>query len=267
MISTRIAIAAAVATQLIATIVPANATAPAATGTGTAIVRVETIPELPSGTFRFTGVPTGVIDFSNPNRTTLTAPALAAGEHTSVLAEVAPAVSAGGYRLTDIRCDDPASASRSSGDPQNGKAMFRVEDGETVTCVFVYSAATCICPKEGRWNVTNHAGSMVCTGVVSLTTPLTPSTGSGKLETRDGCSTIIATGLSEDEATITMRATDDCRYKGSVGGSQDGIPMTIEFAWEVHDSERVSGDLRSTVSQQGMTCNMSRTYELVFGGP
>jgi hypothetical protein len=63
-----------------------------------------------------------------------------------------------------------------------------------------------------------------------------------------------------------MRLTPDCGYRGTVGGSQDGIPMTIEFVWQVRDEKRISGSLSSSVSQQGMTCNMSRTYELAYGG-
>ena len=69
----------------------------------------------------------------------------------------------------------------------------------------------------------------------------------------------------EIEASIEMHRVPDCGYKGSVGGSRDGIPMTIEFTWEVHTSERITGDLQSTFSKDGMTCEMSRDYELTFG--
>jgi hypothetical protein len=266
MISTRISLAVALAMQVIVIDASAEGTPSAGTASGRAIVRVETIPDLGSSTLRFAGVPAGEVVLSSQDRRSLTAGALAAGEHSTTLTELDPALVANGYRLMDIRCDDLASAARSSGDLQNRKATFRIEDGETVTCVFVLSAQTCVCPKEGKWSVTNHPGSMVCTGVVSMTTPLKPSTGSGTLKVLDGCSKIIASGLSEKEATIEMRAADGCGYQGSVGGAQDGIPMTIEFTWDVHDSERISGNLRSTVSQQGMTCNMSRTYALEFSG-
>jgi len=108
---------------------------------------------------------------------------------------------------------------------------------------------------------------MVCTGAMSMTVPLKPSTQKGTIKVRDGCSTLVAEGLSEDEATIVMSASSGCGYEGSVGGSQDGIPMTIHFTWDVPNSEKITGDLRSEVSQQGMTCNMARTYELKYLGP
>lgn len=65
---------------------------------------------------------------------------------------------------------------------------------------------------------------------------------------------------------MTMRAVDanSGRYTGSVGGSQDGIPMTIEFTWQLNNNEWIVGELSSEVIQQGMTCNMSRPYELKF---
>jgi hypothetical protein len=50
----------------------------------------------------------------------------------------------------------------------------------------------------------------------------------------------------------------------SIAGTEGGITMVIEFTWEVHDDEHITGELHSTVSQQGMTCEMSRDYELNF---
>jgi hypothetical protein len=42
--------------------------------------------------------------------------------------------------------------------------------------------------------------------------------------------------------------------------------MTINFRWTVESAQRITGDLKSTVSQQGMTCRMERTYELDYDG-
>lgn len=127
------------------------------------------------------------------------------------------------------------------------------------------SAPSCICPKPGPWNVQNHTGEMVCVGAVSMAMPLAPNSTRGTIEIQDNCATIVGSGLSEDEATIEMHRTKDCDYEGSVGGSQDGIPMTINFTMEIQSEEHITGDLKSTVTEQGMTCNMSRTFELHFG--
>ena len=244
-----------------------NAPPDSGEGSGTAVVRVVTNPEIGGGTFLFTGTPAGELTLVAGEDRSLTAAGLAPGSEVSKLSQLDPMVEAAGYQLTEIRCDDQESARPSSGNLENRAAILKVEEGETVTCVFVLSVAECICPKEGRWSVVNHPGSMVCTGSMSMTMPLAASTQTGTITIGDGCATLIGEGMSDDEATIQMSRTDDCGYRGTVGGSQDGIPMTIHFTFNVQDSEHITGDLHSTVSQSGTTCNMSRTYELTYSGP
>lgn len=99
-----------------------------------------------------------------------------------------------------------------------------------------------------------------------MTFPLMASRGSGTLETRNNCATVHASGMSEDEADIDMHRQKGCSYVGTVGGERDGIPMQIKFRWKVENSNRITGDLKSTVSQSSMTCRMSRTYELDHQG-
>lgn len=117
-----------------------------------------------------------------------------------------------------------------------------------------------------RWDVTNFAGRMVCNG---LSLPLAPSRARGTLEILDGGRTIIGTGFAEGSAPVTMHAVPGLggRYAGSVEASQDGIPMTIDFCWQVITDSWITGFLRSNVSAQGMTCNMSRDFELKSNGP
>jgi hypothetical protein len=97
-----------------------------------------------------------------------------------------------------------------------------------------------------------------------MTMPLAPSRSRGKLNVNDDCTRIVAAGMSEEEADLDMALQPDCSWLGTVGGSQDGIPMTITFRWNVESAERITGNLESTVSQQGMTCRMSRTYQLDY---
>lgn len=259
--------AIAVVAALFASIGAMTAAAAATSGTSEAMVRVRLEPELPRAAFRFNGTPAGELAYVAGAANTLRAAKLAPGDAVATLDFIDPEVMAAGYSLTSIQCDDPGSSGRSSGDLTHQTANFQLEANETVTCEFVFTDSACICPREGHWQVTNHPGSMVCTGAVSMTVPLKPSTGKGNIQVRDGCSTLIAEGLSDDEATIVMRASSACGFEGSVGGSQDGIPMTIHFTWQVPDSGKITGDLRSLVSQPGMTCKMSRTYELQHLGP
>jgi hypothetical protein len=228
--------------------------------TGTAVVSILAEPPIGAGTFLFSGTPAGELRVQL-EPATLSATELAAGGYSSTLEQLDPAAIAVGYELTDIRCDDPAS----SGDVAGGQANFQIAPGKTVNCVFVLIApGDCICPKEGSWQVNNLPGEMVCTGSFSMTMPLTPSKGAGTFKIEDNCDTIIASGLSEDEATLVMHRDSSCGYQGTVGGSQDGIPMTIEFNWSVLSDEEIEGQLHSLVSQQGMTCTMSRDFELDF---
>jgi hypothetical protein len=98
--------------------------------------------------------------------------------------------------------------------------------------------------------------------------PLKASSEDGTLKVKDCGWTIIGTGMSDDTAPLEMHAVDrdSGRYLGEVGGSQDGIPMTIKFDWMLRSTTWIEGSLSSTVSQQGMTCTMSRSFELRYAG-
>lgn len=233
---------------------------------GTVEVRVATEPSASSGILRFEGSPAGEVSLSQDGTGRLAAE-VDSGRHMSTLVEIDPVLADAGYRLAEVVCDDVASEQRSHGDSSQGTATFNIEDGETVACTFHLALATaCICPEEGRWQVQNHRGSMICSGTMSMTLPLKASRQSGNLSTRDGCSRILAEGMSDDEADLDMAVQPDCSWRGTVGGEQDGIPMQIHFRWTAENDRRITGDLKSTVSQQGMTCRMSRTYELDFEG-
>lgn len=241
---------------------------------GTATVEVVTEPVLCNGgRLRFTGVPSGEITLGDCGpgepvaQRTLSAPNLAPGTRVSTLATIDPAITQLGYRLVAINCDDQQSQVPSIENVGASKATFGIENGEAVTCTFVLSTRpACACPKEGRWNAKNHAGQMRCTGAVSLVAPLSPNTRRPTIEVQDDCSTLIVGGMSDDGATLTFQRTPQCGYKGSVGGEQDGIPMTIDLTLELENTEKMTGVSTSTFSRQGMTCNMRRTYEVDFGG-
>jgi hypothetical protein len=228
--------------------------------TGTAVVRIVAVPPIAAGKFVFSGTPAGELRLEQePDY--LSATGLAAGGHLSKLQELDSGALAAGYRLTQILCNDPAS----SGDPASGTANFQIIPDKTVTCDFVLTkAGDCICPQEGTWNANNLPGQMICSGSFNMTVPLTPDRGTGTLKIEEGCKTIVASGLSEDEATLVMHRNESCGYQGTVGGSQDGIPMNIEFTWSVLNDKKISGSLHSAVNQQGATCVMDRDYELDF---
>ena len=245
-----------------------------ATANGTAIVEVVTEPLLCNeGRVRFDGVPAGTITLGGcepgeaaPLRR-ISAPNLAVGQQVTVLQSIDSSITDLGYRLSSVQCNDRESGTPSIGDVDARKATFGIDNNESVTCRFILSVGSaCVCPKEGRWRVNNHLGKMACSGTFAMTLPLKPVVTNGTIETRDDCATLIAEGMSGDEATIRFRRDPDCGYRGSVGGEEGGIPMTINFSVSVENDERLTGGLKSSVTTKGTTCNMSRTYELDFVG-
>lgn len=258
---------------------------------GKAVVMVEAEPPGMPDSFVFTGAPSGTVTPGD----ILVAEGLRPGGYESVESARPP-----GLELVAIACDDGASPNASEGDLGTRTATFNLDPGETVVCSFRYSSAELAegtgpagpgspgtagpgdasapdgpggcappgpVPREGRWDVSNLPGSMVCGSMINM--PLKPSRETGILEVQDCGWTVVGTGLAEDTAPLTMHAVEGApgRYSGSVGGVQDGIPMTIHFTWQLQSEESITGDLESEVSQQGVTCRMTRPFELRYAGP
>ena len=239
---------------------------PSAATDAKVMVTVETTPAIGNRTLQFEGEPAGSLTLGNDGRGSL-AMDVASGERVSTLARIDQRLLDAGYRLVSIQCDDVASASRSDGDLPHQRANFAVDPGETVNCTFQLGIeVACTCPKEGRWRVNNHVGSMSCSGAFNMNMPLQAQQDRGKITVNPDCNRAHGDSLGDDDADIDMELQSDCSWKGSVGGEQDGIPMTIHFRWNVESETRITGDLYSNVSQQGMTCVMKRTYELDFEG-
>ena len=92
-------------------------------------------------------------------------------------------------------------------------------------------------PKAGPWEVTNFAGGLDC-GAVALDIPVSPPE-RGPLEVYDGGRTVFSRSLQEDEALVTMTAVPELRqrYAGSVGGTEQGMLVTIDYFWQVVTDE------------------------------
>ena len=119
-------------------------------------------------------------------------------------------------------------------------------------------------PVDGAvWNGENLPGTMVCSAPLG-TMPLAGSNQSGTIDVQDGGQTLVAEGFGEDLATIIMHAVPGRtgRYRGSVGGTQLGVPMIINFCWQLITDRSITGYMRSEVAVQGVVCNMSRDFML-----
>lgn len=232
---------------------------------GRVVVRVETSPNIGDRSLHFQGQPSGEVVLER-NGTGHISEDVAAGRYETTLSGIDRRLTEAGYRLTSIQCDDHGKATRSQGNLEHQSAIFAVNPGETVTCTFLLALpSACACPKAGRWQVNNHTGRMTCSGPMPMAMPLAPAHSTGTLTPNAGCTQILAQGMSDDEADIQMHLQPDCSWKGSFGGTRD-IPATIDFHWTLESQTRITGNLSSNFSQQGMSCSVSRTFELDFGG-
>ncbi len=245
---------------------------------GVAVVQVVTEPELDEGaTFVFSGVPAGELVLTSGGRGSLTADKVATGSHVAKLSEIDPDAEAAGYALDEIRCDDLDSADPSLGKLDNDAAIFRIEASETVTCEFVLrkreggvirSKADCICPKEGNWNAQNLEGSMKCSGAFALNRKLKPVRDNGIiLVMKDDCSQLFADSTTKKEEDALMTRVDDCSYTGIFESEEEDVDMVIDVVWTIESDERITGEMSSTTSQMGITCDYYRPFELTFDGP
>jgi hypothetical protein len=56
------------------------------------------------------------------------------------------------------------------------------------------------------------------------------------------------------------------RYTGSAGGTEQGIPVTIDYFWQVVTDEYVVGYLTASFASEGVTCTVYRSFELRYVG-
>jgi len=275
---------------------------------GSIVVAAEVTPGSATGSFRYTGVPSGTISAGG----TLVVADLSPGTYTTTEVDPAP-----DFELTEVTCDDGASSSPSSGDPQTRTAVVNLNAGETVRCTFSHEAGdpgpitggdgtgsssdgdadgapgdgtnpfddpdgdladfplpdelpadagSYDAPKAGPWEVTNFAGRLDC-GVTVLDIPASPPE-RGTLEVLDGGRTVIGRSLQEGEAPVTMTADPEGRgrYTGSAGGTEQGIPVTIDYFWQVVTDEYVVGYLTASFASEGVTCTVYRSFELRYVG-
>ena len=282
---------------------------------GTLVVASEVVPEDAAGSFLFTGVPSGTVSGNG----TLVAANLTPGTYTTTEADPGPE-----FELTAVECDDGGSATASSGDASTRTAVFNLDPGETVRCLFTNSqpgaeitptitaggttggssdsgegpgdsgspdgtnpfenpdpdfenfplpepvpeeAGTFAAPKPGPWSVTHFSGQMDC-GVMSLAIPASPPE-SGVLEVLDGGATVIGTGLEDAQGvSITMNASAEItgRYVGAFQGQEQGVPITINYFWQVVTDEYIVGFLTSSFTAEGVTCSIYRSFEMIYIG-
>jgi hypothetical protein len=104
-------------------------------------------------------------------------------------------------------------------------------------------------------------------GAFNLAIPASPPE-SGTLEVLDGGQTVIGSSLSEGEASITMTADPSINglYTGAFQGQEQGVPVTIDYIWQVVTDEYIIGYLTAGVTAEGVNCTVYRSFELSYIG-
>lgn len=259
---------------------------------GTLIVAAEVDSAESSASFQYTGVPSGTTSAGGM----LVVTDLEPGTYTTTEVDPAP-----DFQLTGVTCDDDGSATASSGDPATRSAIYNLDAGETVTCVFRHErtaepaarvaganpfenpdedlvdfplpdelpadAGEYLVPKAGSWTAINLSGQLDC-GVTSLDIPTSPPD-TGTIEVLDGGQTLVGTSLQEDQSVpITMSANPAIRgrYTGALDSQEQGIPITIDYVWQVVTEEYLVGYLSSSFTSEGVSCTLYRPYELRYAG-
>lgn len=127
-------------------------------------------------------------------------------------------------------------------------------------------AGTFSAPLAGPWSAVNFAGQMTCEAM-TLSIPASPPE-SGILEVLDGGRTLIGSGLQEGTASITLQAVPGIagRYAGSIQAIEEGMPVTIKYLWQVVTDRYIIGYLTSSVTSEGIACEVYRSFELNYTG-
>jgi hypothetical protein len=129
--------------------------------------------------------------------------------------------------------------------------------------------ASCVCPKEGRWEGQNLEGWMDCTGPVNFKKTLgNEPTDRGTIWIlEDDCSSVFGEAEKKKREDMLMHQVEDCSFFGTINGEEDGISMVIEVKWVAESDEFIQGEMHSNPSMQGMFCEYYRPYELTFREP
>ncbi len=188
----------------------------------------------------------------------------------STAAPVATETAQSGLSGSSGGSDSPSSSGSGGGD--GGINPFDNPDPELsnfpVPASLPPNAGSFAVPLPGTWTATDFAGQMVCGG---RTIPMpAQESGAGTLEVVDGGAKIIVSGIGDaQEVSIELNAepTITGRYRGFLQMTEDGVPFTLNYIWQLVTDEYIVGFFTSDVTAEGISCTISRPFELVYVGP
>lgn len=178
-------------------------------------------------------------------------------------AELVEGGEAGGGRPASE--DDPSTAPVDGGinpfaDPDPDFENFPLPDDLPA------DAGTVVVPRPGPWTSQNLTGRMDCGGFV-LDIPPGPAE-AGELEVLDNGAVVVGNGVSGETPSVTLEADQEIagRYAGRFDATEQGVPIVIDYYWQVVTSEYIVGYLTSTFTSEGVTCTLYRPFDLRYTG-
>ncbi len=250
----------------------ASATLFAAVGavaqSGTAIVRVESRMDHPDVQLSFFGDFQGTIGIGE----TLQESGLAAGAHS--IGQPAPSP---WLTLVDVSCDDQPSAVPSTGSVAMRAANFHIEDGETVTCTFVYDTferfmlpdelpagfGQPFIAREGIWGVRNLGGSIECPGLMNRALS-GDDYNRGTLTVHEAGARLFGEAHDDDAQDMMMFRvpTIPGRYDGWAAETHEGQDVLVHFVVQFITPEWMVGYGAGDMRAEGVHCRLYRPFEM-----
>lgn len=245
----------------------------AAAGQGTAIVRVESRMPHANVKFSFIGAVEGTV---SPGES-LESSGLDAGRHSASQPAPSPWLT-----LVDVTCDDQQSASPSTGSAAMRTANFHIDDGETVTCTFVYDgfeqfiipddlpegAGQVTHPKPGIWGVTNNPGSIQCDGIMSREIR-GEDYNRGQLTVLGDGERLFGDAFDTDREDVMVYRVPQIpgRYTGWVEDTYEGYTVLLHVVLQLVNDEWIVGYMFGELSIESLFCRLYRPFEIRYEEP
>ena len=106
------------------------------------------------------------------------------------------------------------------------------------------SDSDCVCPKEGRWIVTNLEGWADCTGPFNMRRKL-----KGKDKNRgiiwileEDCSSIFEEAGQRKREDAVMERVEGCGFEGTVRGVEAGVEVVVNGTLTIETDEFITGE-------------------------
>lgn len=106
------------------------------------------------------------------------------------------------------------------------------------------SESDCVCPKEGRWIVTNLEGWMQCVGTFGMKRKLKAKDKNRGIIwiLEEDCSSLFEEAGERKREDAVMERAEDCEFAGTVRGVEDGVEVGVNMTLTIETDEFITGE-------------------------